>query len=99
MAEDQPPPRPAAKPHYRSVVEGVELANEFTRSRLTVAEFARQRGVSQRMVQYWTQRARQLAVAASGDLVQVAEVSATGVVAPIAMPPAPVPSYLSSRGG
>lgn len=73
------------------MVEGVELANEFARSRLTMSEFARQRGVSQRMVQYWSQRARQLAVAASGDLVQVAEVSATGTVAPMAMPPAPPP--------
>jgi hypothetical protein len=74
-------PSPAGPPstqRYRSVVEGVELANEFTQSRLTMAEFARQRGVTMRMVAYWTKRARLLAAATSAELVQVAEISGTG---------------------
>lgn len=61
----------------------MDLANEFTRSRLTISEFARQRGVSYRMVQYWTRRARRLATESSPAAVQVATVGADGSVTPI----------------
>ena len=65
---------------YRTVVEGMDLANEFTRSRMTAAEFARQRGVTVRMITYWTKRARQLAAATAPEVVQVAEFSASGAI-------------------
>ena len=74
---------------YRSVVEGMELANAHARSQLSMAEFARQQGVSFRMVKYWTGRSRQLAVASSPDLVQVAEVSPSGRIEPMAQRPTP----------
>ena len=73
---------PPSSQRYRSVVEGVDLANEFTRSRMTAAEFARQRGVTVRMIMYWTKRARLLAAATTPDLIQVAEVSAGGTIEP-----------------
>ncbi len=77
------PADPPSTQRYRTVVEGVELANEFTRSRMTVTEFARQRGVTVRMITYWTKRARLLAAATSPDLVQVAEIGETGAIAPL----------------
>ncbi len=85
-------PSPADSPgaqRYRSVVEGVQLANEFTRSRMTAGEFARQRGVTVRMIMYWTKRARLLAAATTPDLIQVAELSASGAIEPPAVETAP----------
>ncbi len=90
---------PQGKQRYRSVVEGVALANEFYSSRMSMSEFARQRGVSVRMVTYWSSRARQLAAATASDLVQIAEIDAKGGITPVSqgMPalqapaPAPVP--------
>lgn len=85
-----PSPTDSSSPQrYRTVVEGVELANEFARSRLTASEFARQRGVTVRMVTYWTKRARLLAAATSPDLVQVAEIGGTGAIAPLPAEAAP----------
>ena len=78
MTSEPSPAAFASSQRYRSVVEGVELANEFTRSRMTAAEFARQRGVTVRMITYWTKRARLLAAATSPDLVQIAEIAAPG---------------------
>lgn len=43
------------------------MANEYLSSRLSVSEFARQKGVSFKMVKYWCARARQLAAAASAS--------------------------------
>ncbi len=95
MSEKTAQPYPPGKHRYTSVVEGMELANEFARSRLSVSEFARQRGVSSQMVRYWCGRARRLAAAATPDLVQVAELSASGVIEP--MPQAPRLQALGSR--
>lgn len=89
MIDKSAEPHPPGKHRYTSVVQGVELANEFARSRLTVSEFARQRGVSAQMVRYWCGRARRLASASTQPaLVQVAEVSATGAVEPVPAPAA-----------
>ncbi|MBN8523835.1 MAG: hypothetical protein J0M02_00720 [Planctomycetes bacterium] len=52
---------------YRNVTDGVAMANEYLSSRLSVSEFARQKGVSFKMVTYWCARARQLAAAASAS--------------------------------
>ncbi len=88
MIEKAAQQHPPGKQRYTSVVEGMELANEFARSRLSVSEFARQRGVSSQMVRYWCGRARRLAAAAKPDLVQVAELSASGVIKPMPQVPA-----------
>jgi hypothetical protein len=61
MAE--PSSYPQGKHRYRSVAEGMAMAQAYLRSGLGQAEFARQHGVSLRMVKYWSGRARQLAVA------------------------------------
>jgi hypothetical protein len=85
----------AGKHRYTSVVDGIALANDFARSRQTMSEFARQRGVSFSMVRYWSTRARRLASASEPGLIQVAEVSSAGVIEPVSPPqeptPAPVP--------
>lgn len=52
---------------YRSVTEGMAMANEYLSSRLSMSEFARQKGVSFKMVKYWSARARQLAAEASAS--------------------------------
>ena len=91
-----PGPRHLAGKHrYTSVVDGIALANDFVRSRQSMSEFARSRGVSFNMVRYWSIRARQLASASEPGLVQVAEVSSTGALEPVSPPvvstPAPAP--------
>ncbi len=88
MIEKAAQQHPPGKHRYTSVVEGMELANEFARSRQSVSEFGRQRGVSSQMVRYWCGRARRLAAAAKPDLVQVAELSASGVIEPMPQSPA-----------
>ena len=92
LSSRPPPPPPghqAGKQRYTSVVEGVELANDFARSRLGMTAFARERGVSLRKVEYWSMRARQLAAAAAQpELVHVATVSADGAMVPVVRPAA-----------
>lgn len=56
-------PHPQGKHRYRSVAEGMAMAQAYLRSGLGQAEFARQHGITLRMVKYWSGRARQLAVA------------------------------------
>ena len=90
---------PRGKHRYHSVVDGIELANDFERSRLPISEFARQRGVSFRMVKYWSTRARRLAASSASGFVQVGTtnsaeadvLSATDRPAPLAALPAPMP--------
>ena len=98
-----PGPRHLAGKHrYTSVVDGIALANDFVRSRQSMSEFARHRGVSFSMVRYWSTRARQLSAASAPGLVQVAEVLSTGAiesVSPSVVPspdPAPSPSLPST---
>lgn len=83
---------PRGKHRYHSVVDGIELANDYERSRLPISEFARQRGVSFRMVKYWSTRARRLAASSSPGFVQVGTVSAsecnTPMVSARSAPPA-----------
>ena len=50
---------------YRSVVDGVGMANEFLASRLGMAEYARQKGISYAVIKYWVRRARELSQASS----------------------------------
>jgi len=52
------------------MVDGIALANDFVRSRQSMSEFARQRGVSFSMVRYWSIRARQLSSASEPGLVR-----------------------------
>lgn len=87
----EPIAHPQGKHRYTSVVEGVALANDFARSRLPMSEFARQRGVSFNMVKYWSARARRLAASSEPALVEVATVSATGVIEP-SRPTLPAPA-------
>lgn len=79
---NHPSPSPKDSPSkYRSVIEGMELANQFASSGQRLSEFARQRGVSPRMVVYWSTRARQLdAATTTPALVPVAELGADGVL-------------------
>jgi|LakMenEpi03Aug12_release.lakeMendotaPanAssembly.Ray.scaffolds.fasta_scaffold316379_2 hypothetical protein len=92
-------PRPHGVHRYRSVTEGVAMANEYLSSRLSISEFARQKGVSFKMVKYWTARARRLAAEAGQgspsqmeprDLVAVGSVDEHGVMEPAAPVPAPL---------
>ena len=96
MSTSPGPRHVVGKHRYTSVVDGIALANDFARSRQTMSEFARQRGVSFNMVRYWSIRARRLSSASEPGLVQVAEVTAAGVVEPVgaSMAPesAPVPA-------
>ncbi len=91
---------PRGKHRYHSVVDGIELANDYERSRLPISEFARQRGVSFRMVKYWSTRARRLATSSSSDFVQVGAVTAPMAVPQTAadrpaLPALPAPITLS----
>lgn len=87
--------RPQGQHFYRSVVDGMGMANEFLASRLGMSEFARQKGISYAMVKYWVKRARELSQASSAPLapgadsgsvarglIEVASVSASGEVGP-----------------
>lgn len=106
MADSTVLPHPQGKHRYTSVVEGVALANDFARSRQSMSNFARQRGVSFSMVKYWSARARHLAASSAPDLVQVAELTPSGAIVPVvprsALPApvtpkdAPVPPSLPS---
>jgi hypothetical protein len=91
MSTSPGPRHIAGKHRYTSVVDGIALANDFARSRQTMSEFARQRGVSFSMVRYWSIRARRLASASEPGLVQVAEVSLAGAIKPVAPPQEPTP--------
>lgn len=97
MADSAVSPHPQGKHRYTSVVQGVALANDFVRSRQSMSDFARQRGVTFSMVKYWSVRARQLAASSSPDLVQVAELTPSGAieaVVPRSVLPAPVPAIM-----
>jgi hypothetical protein len=83
---------PQGRHRYRNVIEGCAMAAEFRRSGLTVAEFSRQKGVSRKMILYWTGRERELAASRPQELVEVAAVSAP---APAAAPPASTASTVA----
>lgn len=51
------------KHRYRSVADGMAMAQAFLRSGLGISAFARQYGASARMVKYWSTRAQMLAAA------------------------------------
>lgn len=84
---------------YRNVTEGVAMANEYLSSRLSMSEFARQKGVSFKMVKYWSTRARQLAASAqaaapapSGHLVPIGTMDdAHGIVIAGSSATSPIP--------
>jgi hypothetical protein len=63
MANAASTPHPCGKHRYQTVAEGMAMAQAFLRSGLNISDFARQQGVSFRMVKYWSGRARQLATA------------------------------------
>ena len=89
-----PGPRHVAGKHrYTSVVDGIALANDFVRSRQSMSEFARSCGVSFSMVRYWSIRARQLSSASEPGLVQVGEMSSTGVIVPVSPPVVSTPAH------
>lgn len=92
MSTSPGPRHLVGKHRYTSVVDGIALANDFVRSRQSMSEFARSRGVSFNMVRYWSIRARQLSSASEPDLVQVAEVSSTGAIEPVVPTPEPSPT-------
>lgn len=94
MAGSAVPSHPQGKHRYTSVVEGVALANDFARSRQSMSDFARQRGVSFSMVKYWSARARQLAASSAPELVQVAELTTSGAIVPV-LPRASLPAPVS----
>lgn len=54
---------PPGKHRYRTVTDGMAMAQSFLRSGLGISAFARQFGVSARMVKYWSSRAQMLASA------------------------------------
>jgi hypothetical protein len=61
MAETNDTEHPAGKHRYRSVADGMAMAQAFLRSGLGVSAFARQYGASARMVKYWSTSAQMLA--------------------------------------
>jgi len=87
MSEVQSQSAKPRNPKYLSVVEGFALANDLAKCRLSIVEFARQRGVTTRRVQYWSARARVLAEKNAPKMVQVAEISPTGEMVPTSPPP------------
>ena len=88
---------PASKPRqgkhrYQSVIEGCEMAAEYRRSGLHMAEFARQKGISRRMVEYWTLRERELAATSEGGFVEVSVGDHPGPAGALPAPAATVAS-------
>ncbi len=63
MAATNDTDHPPGKHRYRSVTDGVAMAQAFIDSGLGISAFARQYGVSARMVKYWSSRAQMLATA------------------------------------
>ena len=77
------------------------MANEYLSSRLSMSEFARQKGVSFKMVTYWSARARQLAAessapaspsARSGHLIPIGTIDEHNAI----IPHPPVPAATTS---
>ncbi len=101
MADRAPAANQIFHPHgvhrYRSVVEGCAMAAEFRRSGLTVAAFARQQGVTRRMILYWASRESELAAAhRPQELVMVT--APTSAPAPSPTPtPTPTPAVQPRR--
>jgi hypothetical protein len=50
---------------YRTIVEGVALVSEYRRSGLSAGDFARERGVTRKSLNYWIGRVGALAHASS----------------------------------
>ncbi len=93
-------PHPHGVHRYRSVTEGVAMANEYLSSRLSISEFARQKGISYKMVKYWAARARQLASESDQrvpqplghrDLVAIGSVDERGTIEAVVPSPAAPP--------
>ena len=63
MADTSDTQHPPGKHRYRSVADGMAMAQAFLRSGLGISAFARQYGASARMVKYWSTRAQMLAAA------------------------------------
>lgn len=89
MADAAPSKHPHGVHRYRSVAEGMAMAQAYLRSGLTMSEFARQHDVTLRMVKYWSTRARHLVAASDAALAQpsappllehVAEVDGGGAI-------------------
>ena len=76
---------------YRSVIEGCEMAAEFRRSGMTMAEFARQKGLSRRTVMYWHVRERELAQTTQAGFVELSGTPASPKALP-APPQSTIPS-------
>jgi len=75
---------PISNHRYHRINDGVRLVDDLRRSGLTQAAFAQQRGIGEKKVSYWVRRVRALTAAPSPPappkLVQVATISAAGMV-------------------
>lgn len=67
------------------------MAADFRRSGLTVAEFAKQKGVTRKMIMYWTGRERELAASRPQELVRMPAPAPTSDAVAAPAPSAPVP--------
>jgi DNA-binding transcriptional regulator YiaG len=94
---------PSPKRSNRTFVDGIRLVSEFESSGLSQADFARQRGLSEKSVSYWVRRVRAMKAEAGAavtarpevaTLVQVAEVTPAGQVVAMTRGEEPSPAPL-----
>lgn len=84
---------PPGKHRYRSVTDGVAMAQRFLSSGLSISAFARQYGVSARMVKYWSGRAQMLASASTAEVTPSPPLlEHVATVDDASMPPVPPPA-------
>lgn len=108
MAGTNDTEHPQGKHRYRSVADGMAMAQAYLRSGLGISAFARQYGASARMVKYWSTRAQMLAAASEATapprpplLEHVASVEGESILpvsSPSAVPPEPPPSSAPDPG-
>jgi hypothetical protein len=94
---------PSPKRSNRTFVDGIRLVSEFESSGLSQADFARQRGLSEKSVSYWVRRVRAMKAEAGSavtarpevaTLVQVAEVTPAGQVVAMTRGEEPSPASM-----
>jgi hypothetical protein len=108
MAATNDATHPPGKHRYRSVADGMSMAQAFLRSGLGISSFARQYGASARMVKYRSTRAQVLAAASEAaaapspplleHVASVDDASILPVPSPTTAPPEPPPPLAPDPG-
>ena len=90
-------------PGNRTIIEGMRLVADFEQSGLIQAAYARQVGLSDKVMSYWVRRVRSLRLSAQATspaaasppptaLVHVADMRSDGVITPVRAPPPAAPA-------